>query len=268
MGSEVKQVRVAVAGASGRMGQAVAQVLAQRSDATAAAAFDHAQSPGIGKPLLSEGGPVVQVAPPAAPTEFDVLIDFTRPAATLAALAVCRAAGCGMVIGTTGFSSEEKAEIEAAAAEMPIVMAANFSVGVNLTLALIERAALTLGDAFDVEIVEAHHRYKVDAPSGTALAMGEAAAAGLGRKLKDVAVYGREGQTGARDSSTIGFATVRGGDVVGDHQVLFLGDGERVEIGHRATDRSTFARGAVRAAVWLHGRAPGLYSMRDVLGFN
>lgn len=246
------------------MGQAVAQVLAGHARARAVAAFDHAGSTLVGRPLSVDGGPVVVAAPPTR-ADFDVLIDFTRPEATLAALAVCRGLGIGMVIGTTGFTPGQRAEIEAAAAEIPIVVAANFSVGVNLALELIERAARALGDDYDVEIVEAHHRHKVDAPSGTALAMGEAAAAGLGRDLREVAVYGREGHTGARDARSIGFATVRGGDVVGDHQVLFLGDGERVEIGHRASDRSTFARGAVRAAVWLHGRAPGLYGMRDVL---
>jgi len=171
------------------------------------------------------------------------------------------------VIGTTGLSVEQKAQVEAAAQQIPIVLSGNYSIGVNLCLKLLEDAARTLGDDFDIEIVEAHHRHKVDAPSGTALMMGEAAAAGAGIDLREHAVYERYGHTGARERRTIGFSTVRGGDVVGDHTVMFLGDGERVEIAHKASSRMNFANGAVRAAVWLVGRGPGLYTMRQVLGF-
>jgi len=170
-----------------------------------------------------------------------------------------------MVIGTTGFSADQRNSIEAAAQEIAICTAANFSIGVNVVLSLLGDAARLLGEPYDVEIVEAHHRHKTDAPSGTALAMGEEVAQALGRNLKDCAVYGREGQTGARGRQTIGFATVRGGDVIGDHTVMFLGEGERVEISHKATSRLNFAQGALRAAAWLAGRQPGLYSMQDVL---
>jgi 4-hydroxy-tetrahydrodipicolinate reductase len=197
--------------------------------------------------------------------QFDVLIDFTHPSVTLRNLALCRQAGKAMIIGTTGFSAEEKQLLAEAGKEIPIVFAANFSVGVNLCLKLLDTAARVLGDEVDIEIIEAHHRHKVDAPSGTALRMGEVVAQALGRDLAEVAVYGREGQTGARERQTIGFATVRAGDVVGDHTVLFAGDGERVEITHKASSRMTFAKGAVRAALWLEGREAGLYDMQDVL---
>ena len=197
--------------------------------------------------------------------EFDVLIDFTHPSVTLKNLAFCRKAGKAMVIGTTGFSADEKLLLAEAGKDIPIVFAANFSVGVNLCLKLLDIAARVMGDEVDIEISEAHHRHKVDAPSGTALRMGEVVAQALGRDLQEVAVYGREGQTGARDRKAIGFATVRAGDIVGDHTVLFAADGERVEITHKASSRMTFAKGAVRAALWLDGREPGLYDMQDVL---
>jgi 4-hydroxy-tetrahydrodipicolinate reductase len=211
----------------------------------------------IGVPL---SGDLARVA-----EEFDVLIDFTHPSVTLKNLAFCRKAGKAMIIGTTGFSTEEKQRLAEAAKDIPIVFAANFSVGVNLCLKLLDTASRVLGDEVDIEIIEAHHRHKVDAPSGTALRMGEVVANALGRNLEEVAVYGREGQTGARDRQTIGFATVRAGDIVGDHTVLFAADGERVEITHKASSRMTFAKGAVRAAMWLEGKAPGLYDMQDVL---
>jgi 4-hydroxy-tetrahydrodipicolinate reductase len=198
----------------------------------------------------------------------DVVIDFTRPEATLHYLPLCVAAGVPMVIGTTGFSAEQRAVLELAATHIPIVLAANFSVGVNLCLKLLDTAARVLHEGYDVEIIEAHHRHKVDAPSGTALALGHAVANALGRDLKDCAVYGREGITGERDPSTIGFSTVRGGDIVGDHTVLFAGIGERIEITHKASSRATFARGAVQAARWLKGRQAGLYDMQDVLGLR
>jgi 4-hydroxy-tetrahydrodipicolinate reductase len=199
---------------------------------------------------------------------FDVLIDFTRPAATLAHLALCRTAGKAMVIGTTGFSAEQKAEIGGTAEQIPIVFAPNMSVGVNLCFKLLELAARVLGDGVDVEIIEAHHRHKVDAPSGTALAMGQVVATALGRDLEQCAVYGRQGVTGERERATIGFATVRAGDIVGEHTVLFADVGERIEITHRVSSRMTFAKGAVRAAAWVAGRQPGLFDMRDVLGLR
>lgn len=194
-----------------------------------------------------------------------VLVDFTRPEASLVYLEACRKAGVGLVIGTTGFSPAQKEAIADAAREIPIVFAPNMSVGVNLLINLVQAAAKVLSDGYDIEVIEAHHRHKVDAPSGTALRLGEAAAAALGRNLADCAVYGREGVTGERDPSTIGFATVRGGDVVGDHTVLFAGIGERVELTHKASSRATFALGALRAAKFLAGKSSGLFDMRDVL---
>ncbi len=204
----------------------------------------------------------------AALDDFDVLIDFTRPEVTLANLAACRAAGRHLVIGTTGLSDVQQAEIAAAASDIAIVFAPNMSVGVNLCLKLLDLAARVLGDTVDIEVIEAHHRHKVDAPSGTALRMGEVVAEALGRDLKDCAVYGREGQTGERERKTIGFETIRAGDIVGDHTVLFAGTGERVEITHKASSRMTFANGAARAAAWLMERQTGLYDMQDVLGLR
>jgi 4-hydroxy-tetrahydrodipicolinate reductase len=198
--------------------------------------------------------------------KIDVLIDFTVPEATAANLARCAGAGVAMVIGTTGFSAAQESQVAAAAADIALCKASNFSTGVNLCFKLLDMAARTLGDEVDIEIYEAHHRHKIDAPSGTALSMGQVVADTLGRDLAQVAVYGRHGQTGARARETIGFATVRAGDIVGDHTVTFAADGERVEITHRASSRMSFARGAVRAAGWLVGRQPGLYDMQDVLG--
>ena len=197
-----------------------------------------------------------------------MLIDFSRTESTLNYLAACEKMGVNLIIGTTGFDDAGKARIAAAAEKVGIVFAANFSVGVNLTFALLNTAARVLSEGYDIEIIEAHHRHKVDAPSGTALRMGEVIADALGRDLKQCAVYGREGHTGARDPSTIGFATVRGGDIVGDHTALFATDGERVEITHKASSRATFANGAVRAAVWLQTQPQGLYDMQDVLGLR
>lgn len=265
-----RATRIAILGAAGRMGRALITAVAAAESALLAAAVDRAEAAEIGVDAGALAGiTACQVLVTAdlakAVAEADVLIDFTRPDGTMAALAACVAAGKPMVIGTTGFSPEQAQAIEAAKQHISICQAANFSVGVNVLLSLVRQAAATLGDAYDLEIVEAHHRHKVDAPSGTALALGEAAAAGLGRNLREVAVYGREGHTGARESQTIGFATVRGGDVVGDHTVMFLGEGERVELTHKASSRSNFAAGAVRAALWLHGKPSGGYSMRDVL---
>lgn len=263
--------RIAILGATGRMGRAIIQAAVLNMQVRLGAAFDRASNPLLGQDAAAQAG----LAPAGiligdqletAVTQFDVLIDFSRPEATLAALPLCLKHGKGMVIGTTGFSPEQKQQIIAATKQIPVCLSANFSIGVNVTLRLLELAAKTLGDAYDVEIVEVHHRHKVDAPSGTALRMGEAVAAGLGRDLKDCAVYERYGNTGARDGKTIGFATVRGGDVVGDHTVLFLGEGERVEISHKATSRMNFSGGAVKAAAWLQGKPAGLYEMRDVLG--
>ncbi|WPP44110.1 4-hydroxy-tetrahydrodipicolinate reductase [Pseudomonas sp. AN-1] len=262
--------RIAVMGAAGRMGKTLVEAVQQAPGAVLSAAVDRPDSSligadagelaGVGRLGVALAGDLAQVL-----DDFDVLIDFTHPSVTLKNLEVCRAASKAMVIGTTGFTPEEKQQLAEAAREIPIVFAANFSVGVNLCLKLLDTAARVLGDEVDIEIIEAHHRHKVDAPSGTALRMGEVVASALGRDLRKVAVYGREGQTGARERETIGFATVRAGDVVGDHTVLFAADGERVEITHKASSRMTFAKGAVRSALWLEGRAPALYDMQDVL---
>jgi 4-hydroxy-tetrahydrodipicolinate reductase len=257
-------------GAAGRMGKALIEAVQQTPGADLTAAVhrpdstllgvDAGELVALGRIGVPLSGDLTKVA-----DEFDVLIDFTHPTVTLKNLAFCRKAGKAMIIGTTGFSVEEKQLLAEAGKDIPIVFAANFSVGVNLCLKLLDTAARVLGDDVDIEITEAHHRHKVDAPSGTAIRMGEVIADALGRDLKEVAVYGREGQTGARDRQTIGFATIRAGDIVGDHTVLFAADGERVEITHKASSRMTFAKGAVRAALWLEGREAGLYDMQDVL---
>lgn len=263
-------LRIAIAGAAGRMGRTLIAACAQQPGLALAAAFEHAGSAALGLDAgvlagLPANGVAIGADDTLAAIPFDVLIDFTGPAATLVHAAACAATGRAIVIGTTGLDPAQKAELVAVAARTPIVFAANMSVGVTLCLALLRQAAQVLGDDFDVEIIEAHHRHKVDAPSGTALRMGEVVAEALGRDLERCAVYGRQGQTGARSRQTIGFATVRGGDVVGDHTVLFAGDGERIEITHKASSRLTFARGALRAAAWLAGRPAGLYDMQDVL---
>jgi len=241
-------LRVAVAGARGRMGQMLVEAVNGADDMVLAGAL-HSNSD------LRTGLANAQV-----------LIDFTRPEGTLAQLAVCREFGVNAVIGTTGFSDAQKAEIAAHAQHIAIVMAPNMSVGVNVVFKLLDMAARALSEGYDIEIIEAHHRHKVDAPSGTALKMGEVVAAALGRDLKDCAVYAREGVTGERDPSTIGFATVRGGDIVGDHTVLFAGTGERIEITHRSNSRAGYAQGSLRAARFLAGRKSGLFGMNDVLG--
>jgi 4-hydroxy-tetrahydrodipicolinate reductase len=266
-------IRIAVTGAGGRMGRMLIEACRQAEGVAVTAAIERPGSTLIG----ADAGELAGVGKLDVPVvdslekvldRFDVLIDFTRPEPTVANLAVCRRAGKAVVIGTTGLNDEQKAAIQAAAREIPIVFAANFSVGVNLCLKLLDSAARVLGDDWDVEIIEAHHRHKVDAPSGTALRLGEVVAHALGRNLKEVAVYGREGVTGERDRKTIGFATVRAGDVVGDHTVLFATEGERVEITHKASSRMTFAKGAVRASAWLGGKPAGLYDMQDVLGLK
>lgn len=266
-------MRVAIAGAAGRMGRILIDACGQNERVRCTAASEQPDSPFIGVDAgecagVGRSNIAITADLTGLTEQFDVLIDFTRPAATLAHLRLCQAAGKGMVIGTTGFSAEQKAEIARAAERVPIVFAPNMSVGVNLCFKLLELAARVLGESVDVEIVEAHHRHKVDAPSGTALAMGQIVAKALGRDLERCAVYGREGVTGERDRATIGFATVRAGDIVGEHTVLFADVGERIEIAHRASSRMTFAKGAVRAAAWLEGRQSGLFDMQDVLGLR
>jgi len=269
-------VRVAIAGAGGKMGQALIEAVLADSGSSLVAAFDVAQSPLVGRDAGERFGRATGVTvgadADAAMAIADVLIDFTRPEGTLAHLALCARHGAGAVVGTTGFSEAQKAELAVYAREVPIVFAPNMSVGVNVLLALVESAARQLGPAYDIEIVEMHHRHKVDAPSGTALGLGEAAARGTGRQLADCSVMARQGMTGARKEGTIGFAALRGGDVVGEHTVVFAGAGERVELAHRATSRQNFAAGALRAAHYVAARraagATGVSDMRDVLGLG
>ncbi len=265
-------LRVAVAGASGRMGRMLIEAVRGADDMALAGALDIAASPAIGQDATAFLGATSGVKITADLREglagAQVLIDFTRPEGTMAHLAACRELGVKAVIGTTGLSDEQKAQIAAFAAANAVVLAPNMSVGVNVVLKVLEVAAKALKEGYDIEIIEAHHRHKVDAPSGTALKMGEVVAAAVGRDLKDCAVYAREGITGERDPSSIGFATVRGGDIVGDHTVLFAGTGERVEIRHQATSRANFAQGSLRAARFLAGKSTGLYGMDAVLGLN
>lgn len=266
-------MRVAIVGASGRMGLTLIQAVTQSSALTLTVAIDRADSPVMGKDAgdiagVGNAGVKVTDSLAAVSDQFDVLIDFTRPDVSIDYLEHCRQAGKKMVIGTTGFSDAQKAQIAESAKTTAIMMAPNMSVGVNLSLKLLEMAAKVMGDYTDIEIIEAHHRHKVDAPSGTALRMGEVVAKALGRDLKDCAVYGREGITGERDRKTIGFSTIRAGDIVGEHTVMFADEGERVEITHKASSRMTFANGAVRAAVWLADKPSGLYDMQDVLGLS
>jgi 4-hydroxy-tetrahydrodipicolinate reductase len=257
--------RVAIAGAGGRMGQALIDSMRGDAELRLAAALEAAGHPAIGSTV---GGVSVGSDLAAALAAADVLIDFTRPEATLAHLRACKAQGRAMVIGTTGFSPAQRGEIEQAASAAPIVMAANFAIGVNALFKLAESAARILGEGYDVEIIEAHHRQKVDAPSGTALRLGEVVAKALQRSLPEVARHGRAGEPGARPAREIGFHAVRGGDIVGEHTVLFAGIGERVELTVRSQSRATYAAGALRAARWLGGRPPGLYDMQDVLGLR
>lgn len=265
-------LRIAVAGASGRMGRMLIEAIAAAPDAALAGALDVAGSPSIGQDAGAFAGQptgvIIRSELSEALADADVLIDFTRPEGTLQHLAYCAANNVKLVIGTTGFDDAGKAAIRAAGEQIGIVFAPNMSVGVNVTLKLLEMAAKSFSEGYDIEIVEAHHRHKVDAPSGTALKMGEVIADALGRDLKECAVYGREGVTGERDPSTIGFATVRGGDVVGDHTVMFLGTGERIEISHKSSSRVTYAHGAVRAARFLADKPAGLFGMDDVLGLK
>ncbi|MFV2030325.1 4-hydroxy-tetrahydrodipicolinate reductase [Neisseria sp. S1] len=266
------QLKIAIAGANGRMGRVLIEAVSKHPDTVLSGALEHTASEALG---LDAGyaigiktGVAISSDVDAVLAVSDVLIDFTRPEPTLGHLQKCVQHGVKMIIGTTGFDDAGKAAIAAAAEKTAIVFAANFSVGVNLTFHVLDTVARVLNEGYDIEIIEGHHRHKVDAPSGTALRMGEVVAAALGRDLKECAVYGREGHTGPRDPSTIGFATVRAGDIVGDHTALFATDGERVEITHKASSRMTFASGAVRAAVWLRAHDKGLFDMQDVLGLK
>ncbi len=268
----MKNHQIAIAGASGRMGQMLIDAVHAADDCTLTGALDMVGSPAVGLDAAAFAGRTtgvkIQSDVRLGLQSSHVLIDFTRPEGTLAHLQVCKELGVAAVIGTTGFTDAQKAEIAAFAKHIPIVMAPNMSVGVNVTLKLLEMAAKALSTGYDIEIVEAHHRHKVDAPSGTALKMGEVIADALGRDLKDCAVYAREGVTGERDPSSIGFATIRGGDIVGDHTVLFAGIGERIEISHKSSSRVTYAQGSLRAVRFLAGQKSGLFDMFDVLGLN
>jgi len=264
-------LRIAVAGAGGRMGRTVAAAAHELDGVCVAAALEAPGSPCLGQDVgvlagIGVIGVEVGDSLQAVAEAFDVLVDFTVADAAAANVRACREAGRRAVVGTTGFSAEQRAGIAEDAEHIAMVLAPNMSVGVNVCLKLLETAARVLGDSVDVEIIEAHHRHKVDAPSGTAVRMGEVIADALGRDLATCAVYGREGHTGARDRATIGFETVRAGDIVGEHTVMFAGTGERVEITHRASSRLNFAHGALRAARWVMDRESGLYDMQDVLG--
>lgn len=265
-------MQTAIAGVSGRMGRTLLEAVAADADCALHAALDRPGSPLLGHDAGAAWGAASGVKVSDQPTAglqgAQALVDFTRPEATFTYLDACVAAGVPLVIGTTGFDEAGRARIGTAAQQIPIVFAPNMSVGVNLLMKLAELAAQVLEDGYDIEIIEAHHRHKVDAPSGTALGLGQVVAKAINRDLASCAVYGREGVTGERDPKTIGFATVRGGDIVGDHTLLFAGIGERIELTHKASSRATFAQGALRAAKWLQGRAPGLYNMRDVLGLK
>jgi 4-hydroxy-tetrahydrodipicolinate reductase len=265
--------RIAVPGAAGRMGRNLIDACNRAEGLMLGAATERSGHELLGSDAgmvagVGELGVAIEDNLERVIDQFDVLIDFTAPAATLAHLDICRHHGKRIVIGTTGFSDEQKQQIEAAATEIGVVFAPNMSVGVNLCLKLLDMAARVLGDDVDIEVIEAHHRHKVDAPSGTALRMGEVVAEALGRDLNECAVYGREGITGARDRKTIGFETIRAGDIVGEHTVMFAAEGERVEIAHKASSRMTFASGAVRAAGWVMSQPGGLYDMQDVLGLK
>lgn len=266
-------VRIAIAGAAGRMGRNLIQAVNNSESVVLGAASERSESSligtdagelaGVGRLNVALVDDLSKVA-----DDFDVIIDFTAPVCTLVNIELCRQYNKQLVIGTTGFTESEKQQIDEAAKDISIIMAPNYSVGVNLVFKLLEKAAKVMGDYCDVEIVEAHHRHKVDAPSGTAIGMGEAIAGAMGNKLDDVAVYAREGITGERSRDEIGFATIRAGDIVGEHTAMFADIGERVEITHKATDRMTFANGAVRAAGWLSTQKPGFYTMQDVLGLD
>jgi len=265
--------RIAVCGAAGRMGKAILEVCAQTDGVKVTAAIEQAGSPNVGMDSgevagMGKNGVRIVADLSAVLDDFDVLIDFTVPEATLVNLKQCHAAGKRMVIGTTGFNDNQKKLVRSTAADIAFVLSPNMSIGVNLCFKLTELAARIIGENTDIEIIEAHHRLKKDAPSGTAVRLGEIIADTLGRNLKECAVYGREGITGERDSKTIGFETIRAGDIVGDHTVMFASAGERVEITHKASSRNAFASGAVHAARWLMQKDSGQYDMQDVLGLR
>ncbi|HEX5354692.1 MAG TPA: 4-hydroxy-tetrahydrodipicolinate reductase [Aquabacterium sp.] len=264
--------KIAIAGASGRMGRMLIEAVLNADDAQLAGALDIAASPAIGADatafLGSTSGVAITSDLRAGLKDARYLIDFTRPEGTMEHLRVCRELGVKMIIGTTGFTEAQKAEIQDAARDIAIMMSPNMAVGVNVVFKLLAQAAKALKEGYDIEIIEAHHRHKVDAPSGTALKMGEVVAEAVGRNLQECAIYGREGVTGERDPSTIGFATIRGGDVVGDHTVLFAGIGERIEITHKSSSRATYAQGSLRAARFLANQPHGLFGMDDVLGLK
>ena len=270
--SDTSRLAIAVAGASGRMGHMLIEAILASDDCRLTGALDIPSSAMVGQDasawLGQSSGVKVESDLRTGLQASGCLIDFTRPEGTLAHLRVCRELGVKAVIGTTGFSEEQKTEIAQIAKDIAIVMAPNMSVGVNVTLKLLQMAAQALATGYDIEIIEAHHRHKVDAPSGTALKMGEVIAEALGRDLKDCAVYERQGHTGERDPSSIGFATVRGGDIVGDHTVLFAGTGERIEVTHKSSSRATYAQGSLRAVRFLATQRQGLYDMFDVLGLR
>ena len=266
-------MRVAIMGPSGRMGKTLIDAVVQTEGLTLSAAIERSYSSLIGVDVgelagLGKIGVLIVDSLESVVNDFDVLIDFTTPETTVDSLQICVAHQKKVVIGTTGFDEDGLAAIDKAAEKIAIIFAANYSIGVNLCLKLLKQAAEVLNDGYDIEIIEGHHRHKVDAPSGTALRMGEVVAETLGRDLKQCAVYGREGITGARDPNTIGFATVRAGDIVGDHTVMFATEGERIEITHKASSRMTFAKGAARSCRWLAEKEQGLFDMQDVLNLR
>ena len=268
----MRTMRIAIAGSAGRMGRTLIEAVQQADDMELTVALEQPGSPLLGKDagelVGSPCGVLITDDFESALINADYLIDFTRPAGTLAHMAACRRHKVAMIIGTTGIELAQKQQIEEAAQDIPIVFAPNMAVGVNVVFKLLEMAARILNEGYDIEVIEAHHRHKIDAPSGTALRMGEVVAGALGRNLADCAVYGREGVTGERDPSTIGFATIRGGDIVGDHTVLFAGTGERVEITHKAASRMPYGLGSLRAVRFLAAKEKGLFDMQDVLGLR
>jgi len=268
----MKKIRYAIAGSSGRMGRTLIEAILKNENATLAAALEHSASPFLGKDagelVGSPCGVLVSCDIDAALADADCLIDFTRPEATLLHLAACKKSDVSIIIGTTGFSAEGKQAIESASKNIPIVYAPNMAVGVNAVFKLLALAAKILDSGYDIEVIESHHRHKVDAPSGTALRMGEIVANALGQNLAECAVYSRQGHTGERPTIQIGFSAIRGGDIVGDHTVLFAGEGERIEITHKASSRMSYALGALRAGRFLQEKKQGLFDMQDVLGLK
>jgi 4-hydroxy-tetrahydrodipicolinate reductase len=268
----MEKIRYAIAGSAGRMGRTLIEAVQQDPESTLSAALEHPSSPLLGRDagelVGAPCGVKIGADLDAALAVSDCLIDFTRPEGTLEHLNACQRHKVALIIGTTGFTSEGKAAIESAAKTIPIVFAPNMAIGVNAVFRLLDVAARILNEGYDIEVIEAHHRHKVDAPSGTALRMGEVVAKAIGRELSECAVYGREGHTGERPAKQIGFATIRGGDIVGDHTVLFAGGGERIEITHKSASRMPYAQGALRAGRYMRGRSSGLFDMQDVLGLR